>query len=159
MITKIINGKIILPDKVLENNCLYYKDGTITAVTDRELPFDSVIDAGNNYVSPGFIDTHVHGGGGYDFSDGGADAIINAADTHLKHGTTSILPTTLACSYETLTEILEDIAEDFVGGDFASDFAEVEQNFADILAQHIRGKVHIEAIQASLDTRQRRAER
>ena len=56
-------------------------------------------------------------------------------------------------------EVGEDVAEGFVGGDFAGDFAEVEQNFADILAQHIRGKVHIEAVQASLDTRQRRAER
>lgn len=109
MITKIINGKIILSDKVLENSFLYYEDGTITGITDKQLPFDKVIDAGNNYISPGFIDTHVHGGGGYDFSDGGTDAIINATEAHLKHGTTSILPTTLACSYKTLTEILEDI--------------------------------------------------
>ena len=35
-----------------------------------ELPQDCmIIDAQNNYVSPGFIDIHVHGGGGYDFMD------------------------------------------------------------------------------------------
>ena len=56
-------------------------------------------------------------------------------------------------------EVSKDVAEGFVGGDFAGDFTEVEQHFAHVLAKHIRGNIHIEAVQASLDTRQRRTER
>ncbi len=111
MITKIKNGCLIFPDKEEKDLNLYIEDGKIKAITNKELEFDNVIDVAGNYVAPGFIDIHVHGGGGSDFSDGGVEAVVKAADTHLMYGTTSILPTTLACSSETLIEILNDIKE------------------------------------------------
>lgn len=109
MITKIKNGKIVLADKILENSFVYFEDDKITAVTSENLAFDREIDAEGNFVSAGFIDVHVHGGGGFDFMDGDADAIINAANFHLKTGTTSIMPTSLACSTEVLVKFLEDL--------------------------------------------------
>ena len=102
MITRIKNGKIILSNEIVENQYLYFEENKITNITNEELAYDEEIDANGQYVSPGFIDMHVHGGGGYDFMDGGEDAIINTAKFHLKHGTTSILATTLACSTEVL---------------------------------------------------------
>ncbi len=111
MITKIINGKIVLADKILTDSYIYFEDGKITAVTSENLPADREIDAKGNFVSAGFIDVHCHGGGGYDFMDGGVDAIINAANFHLKTGTTSIMPTSLACSTEVLTRFLEVLRE------------------------------------------------
>lgn len=109
MITKIKNGKIILPRGVLEGYYLYIKDDKILDVSKEALPYDYEIDAEGKYVSPGFIDVHVHGGGGYDFMDGGAEAIIEAANFHLKTGTTSIMPTSLSCSTKTLIEFLKDL--------------------------------------------------
>ena len=61
-----------------------------------------VYDAAGQYISPGFVDIHVHGGGGYDFMDGTAEAFIGAGKMHLRHGTTSIVPTTLTCNDEEL---------------------------------------------------------
>ncbi len=109
MVIRIINGKVILADKVLSDCFVYFEDGKITAVTSENLPFDREIDAEGNFVSPGFIDIHCHGGGGFDFMDGDANAIINAANFHLKTGTTSIMPTSLACSTEVLVQFLEDL--------------------------------------------------
>ena len=48
---------------------------------------DKVIDARQNYVSPGFIDMHIHGGGGHDFMDGTIEAFLGVAETHAKYGT------------------------------------------------------------------------
>ncbi len=109
MVTKIKNGRLILPDAVAEDFSLYIKDEKIMAVTRENLAFDREIDAEHAYVSAGFIDMHVHGGGGYDFMDGGTEPIFKAAKMHLLHGTTSLLATTLACSTQVLTEFLFDL--------------------------------------------------
>ena len=104
---KIINGKVIA-ERILETN-VYVENGTIAAVTDDELPCDKVIDAAGAYVSPGFIDLHVHGGGGADFMDGGVEPILQAAKTHLKHGTTTIYPTTITAPMETVKQFFADV--------------------------------------------------
>jgi len=108
-ITRVKNGRIITGDEITEGKSLYFSENKILAVTSENLPCDTEIDACGNYVSPGFIDTHVHGGGGSDFMDGGTEPILNAAQFHLKHGTTTILPTTLACSFDTLKIFLDDV--------------------------------------------------
>jgi N-acetylglucosamine-6-phosphate deacetylase len=66
-----------------------------------------VIDAGGRYVAPGFIDIHVHGGGGHDFMDGTVEAFLGVAALHARYGTTAMLPTTLTCSNEKLNSILD----------------------------------------------------
>lgn len=107
MITKIKNGRFLLPQGEVTDVCLYFENDTITAITKEELPFDVEIDAGGQYVSPGFIDIHSHGGGGFDVMDGGVEPIIGAANLHLQHGTTCYMPTSLACSTGVLLEFLE----------------------------------------------------
>ena len=110
-VIKIAGGKVIGETGILDGYNVYFSGNTILAVTDEALPCDKEIDAGGLYVSPGFIDTHVHGGGGNDFMDGGTDPIVAAAEFHLKHGTTTILPTTLACSHETLMSFMGDLRQ------------------------------------------------
>lgn len=68
---------------------------------------DETVDVRGNYLSPGFIDIHTHGAGGSDFMDGTLEDIYQACRTHLAHGTTSILPTTLTGTRESLMEFLE----------------------------------------------------
>ena len=93
MITKISGGRVILPDRIAQGLDVYVADGVITAVTDAARPFDTELDAGGQYVSPGFIDIHSHGGGGADFLDGTPEAFLTAASMHARYGTTTIIPT------------------------------------------------------------------
>ena len=106
---KIKNGKVIT-DKIIDAN-VYIKDGKIFAVTNEELPFDEEIDAGGLYVSPGFVDTHCHGGGNHDFMDGSVEAAKGAMKAHLKHGTTTMLPTTLSESTEAIMEAIGNVKQ------------------------------------------------
>jgi len=108
MINRLIinNGKIVLPDKIEENKSIVCENGKIADIINPEelvlSDNDVVIDAQNKYVSSGFIDIHTHGGGGHDFMDGTVAAYLGAAETHAKHGTTALLPTTLTSTFEEL---------------------------------------------------------
>ncbi len=62
----------------------------------RSAAGEETVEAGDAWLAPGLIDLHVHGGGGYDFLDGTEEALHGAAAFHLMHGTTCLLPTTLA---------------------------------------------------------------
>ena len=129
MITKIINGRILSGNTIMEEEALYFEKNKILAVTSAPMPYDRVVDAQGQYVSPGFIDIHVHGGGGYDFMDGGTEAIVKAADFHLQYGTTSILPTSLASSYETLEGFLKDLKK----------VMDTHESRSNILGAHLEG--------------------
>ena len=89
MITK-ITGAALVMDEIVRDNDLYLKDGKILAVTQEDLPFERLLDAQGCYLAPGFVDIHTHGGGGYDFMDGGVEPILEGCQMHLRHGTTTI---------------------------------------------------------------------
>lgn len=106
---KIINGKLITPHRIIPNGTILIKDGLIAAVseTDIEVAEALEIDARGHYVAPGFIDIHVHGGGGHDFMDGTEAAFLEIANTHARYGTTAMLPTTLTSRKEDLFHTLD----------------------------------------------------
>ena len=103
--TIITHGRCFLPDGIRET-ALVLEDGHLAAVLpEEELPGETdarVIDAEGLYVSPGFVDLHVHGGGGCDFLDGTAEAFHRIAQLHAAHGTTALLPTSATCSWKEL---------------------------------------------------------
>ncbi|HEU5053795.1 MAG TPA: N-acetylglucosamine-6-phosphate deacetylase [Hanamia sp.] len=105
---KIINGKVITSQRILDNATVLVEDGIIREVSEKEKGSyaDEVIDAKGNYVSPGFIDIHVHGGGGSDFMDGTVKDFLTIAETHLQHGTTAMVPTTLTAGKEDILHTL-----------------------------------------------------
>ena len=106
---KIYNGKIITPAGIIPEGYVLVSGETIAGIGEGNTEFDDAteIDAGGNYVSPGFIDIHVHGGGGHDFMDGTVEAFLEIAATHARYGTTSMLPTTLTSEKEDLIQTLE----------------------------------------------------
>ena len=63
---------------------------------------------GDDYILPGFIDLHVHGGGGHDIMEGG-DAVHAIAAIHARHGTTSLLATTMTAPPEDIDMALSAI--------------------------------------------------
>ena len=106
---RIKSDKIILKDKTV-SGYVYLENGTIAAVTDEDMPFEGEYDFSGYYVSPGFIDMHTHGGGGFSF-DGSADDVAAAANFHLTHGTTSVYPTVSAAPIEVMAAAADSIKQ------------------------------------------------
>jgi len=94
MKTVIKGGRVITAYRILQDHGLVIEDGKIQDIFsgDYNGSADEVIDVKGRYISPGFVDLHVHGGGGHDFADGTVEAVIEAAKTHMRHGTTSMTP-------------------------------------------------------------------
>ena len=100
------HANIVLPDRIIAGS-VTADDGKISGIYSG-IPDEKVtrqyelVDCGGQYLAPGFIDIHTHGAGGHDFMDGSEEALIGACKEHLKHGTTSICPTTLTGTNEEL---------------------------------------------------------
>ena len=101
----IINASVVLENSMLYDGVILVSDGKISAVgkaIDIEIPEGAeVIDACGAYVGPGFVDIHVHGGGGYNTYENPKAA----AEHFLKHGATTILATPLYS--QTFEELIE----------------------------------------------------
>lgn len=100
------NAKVILPDRVQE--CVVAADnGVIIDICNffEAHPGDTVTDCEGMYLSPGFVDIHVHGGGGKSAMSENPDDIVKMAEAHLNYGTTSIVPTTLAAPISQLKSV------------------------------------------------------
>src|SRR5690606_35347649 len=88
-----VTGRLVLPDHVVERGYVACARGRIVRVGSgrpRRVGTATVVDAGDGYVAPGFIDIHVHGGDGADYMDGTARAVRIANRAHLRRGTTTI---------------------------------------------------------------------
>ena len=81
------------------------------------------------YLLPGFIDLHVHGGGGMDIMQG-RPAFDTITRTHLRFGTTSLLATTMTAPHEEIARVLADI------GDYC---AQRPSGTARVLGVHLEG--------------------
>ena len=106
-ITKAItNCQLVLENGILWDATLLLSDDKIAAFGEArvtEIPKDAeVIDAEENYVGPGFVDIHVHGGGGFQTST----HPIEAAEHFLRHGETSILCTPSGTTIKPLDELI-----------------------------------------------------
>lgn len=102
------SDKIILSDGIFDGY-IGIDGGTIAKVSVEPIEADVLYDLTGQYVSPGFIDIHTHGGGGFAFADSDADEVVAGCDFHLSHGTTSILPTVSASAYQNMMASLENI--------------------------------------------------
>jgi N-acetylglucosamine-6-phosphate deacetylase len=92
----------------MDHASVLISEGVIIEVSDKIISSkaDITLDAKGNYIAPGFIDIHVHGGGGSDFMDGTIGDFLTIAETHLQHGTTALVPTTLTAEKEDLLHTL-----------------------------------------------------
>ena len=108
-------GRVILPGRTLDDGCVLVKGERIEEVGERSEvsapPEAEIIDAGGDYISPGFVDIHVHGAAGSDFSDGTMEDLRKAARFHAAGGVTSIAATTASMPTERILKALEIISE------------------------------------------------
>ena len=103
------SDRILVGDGIFDGY-VYVQDGTIVEVTRAELAADATYDFSGKYVSAGFIDMHTHGGGGHPFMGGSPQEVIDGCAFHLRHGTTSIVPTISAGPFDVMRAAVADIA-------------------------------------------------
>lgn len=102
-------AQCLRPSRALTGAEIAVENGKIVSVGPRDAATDAgaeIFDVGGLWVVPGFIDMHVHGGGGYDFMDATVEAFHGAARMHALHGTTALLPTSLASGDEALLDMI-----------------------------------------------------
>ena len=116
----IINGRVIAPDargefQQLEHQALVYDKEIERIVPQAELSsedmagMDEVIDAAGCYVSPGFINVHLHGCGGYDAMDDDAAALPAICRCQAETGVTAMVPTTMTYDFPRIYRALDRI--------------------------------------------------
>lgn len=112
MKTCIVNGKVILKDGVVEKK-IVIEDGKIINITDERIDGGdyNVVDAAGYYVSPGFIDMHIHGRNGSDAMYANFDDLNNISCSIAKQGTTSFLPTTITQSFDNIHAAVKNMSD------------------------------------------------
>ncbi len=112
MLTFIKNATLLTP-LCRRSGVIVIQDRQIEAIEDHvEIPDGAtVIDDQGLYAAPGFVDLHVHGGGGYGVMDCNSQEIIRMCQAHAQHGVTSILPTTLASPISHLQRAIEAVRQ------------------------------------------------
>lgn len=124
MITRIKSERIITPEGFFDGY-VYFDAEKILHVTRDEMPCDTAHDFSGQIVSPGFIDLHVHGGAGEDFCSSDAAGIARAANMHLSHGTTTIMPTVTSVGSAEICRSLDNVRESLSSGMFLPRFGGV----------------------------------
>ena len=124
-ITCIKGGKIILENEVLVGKVLIFNDKIVDILDEENFAKKSsnhemkIIDAYGKYVSPGFIDIHIHGSGGKDTMDGEISDLKIISATIAKSGVTGFLPTTMTMEkvklYKALDSVKLAMQENFKG--------------------------------------------
>ena len=106
--SSVFRGNLILPDREVQPGELRVEAGRLAAVGRVEATTPAtLVDAGDGYIAPGFVDLHVHGGAGADFMDGTDRAFETALKCQARHGTTSLAATTTVARHEQIMTVLE----------------------------------------------------
>ncbi|MBX6356614.1 MAG: N-acetylglucosamine-6-phosphate deacetylase [Micromonosporaceae bacterium] len=92
-----VAGRVVTPTGVLDSGYVEVDGDRITAVGRGG-------GGGSQWIVPGFVDIHVHGGGGHSFTTGDPDAARGAAEFHLRRGTTTMLASLVSSPYELMRE-------------------------------------------------------
>jgi N-acetylglucosamine-6-phosphate deacetylase len=108
-------GNVVLPTGLLSPGKVIIENERIVAVgPDHDVTSPAgaeVVDAGDGYISPGFVDIHTHGGGGSDYMDATPEAVRIANRTHASHGTTTVFPTTTTGTSAQLAAMLDAVEQ------------------------------------------------
>jgi N-acetylglucosamine-6-phosphate deacetylase len=94
---KPIAGNVLTPDGFIRGAIEFGADGRVARITGIRVTEQEVRASLQALVIPGFIDLHVHGGGGHDIMEGAA-ALAQVSQIHAQHGTTALLATTMTAS-------------------------------------------------------------
>lgn len=106
----IINGKVILHDEIVTKN-IFIEGDKVVEISERKPEKEDIIDAKELYVSPGFIDIHTHGRGGYQVMDPTFESLNTISKASLQTGVTSFLVSTVTMPIESISHAIENVVK------------------------------------------------
>lgn len=112
MLKAIINGNVITDHRILKNHVVVFDKSIVAIITEDQLSQYEIsvqIDAEGRYLSPGFIDIHVHGCSGFDTMDDDENALDMISKGLLQTGVTAFLPTTMTMDFSRIDQSMERI--------------------------------------------------
>ena len=112
------NGRLITPEGIVDG-WLETTGQTITAIGAGEPPQQTECDLAGQWVLPGFVDVHAHGGGGADFSAGNREQARRIVGLHRRHGTTTMLASLVTADIDTMVASLASLADLAEAGEIA----------------------------------------
>ena len=112
MATALINGRVVLRNKIRSDRCVVIEDGRIAGVSEA-VPSDAeLVDLAGQLLLPGFIDVQVNGGGGRLFNDDpSVETIAAMAAAHRRFGTTGLLPTLISDDFSVIGRAITAVDE------------------------------------------------
>lgn len=134
----LLAGTVAAPGGLLDDGYVVVEAGQVQDVGRGMPPAGHlpVVDLGDVLVVPGFIDVHVHGGGGYEVNrptrEEVRDSVLRMAEFHARHGTTGLVATTVSDSPEALRTAVEGVADVALPGPAGGTGAQV-------LGSHLEG--------------------
>ncbi|MFF1878302.1 N-acetylglucosamine-6-phosphate deacetylase [Leifsonia sp. NPDC058230] len=115
--TVIHSARLVTGGRIHHDGWVRFEGGTVAETgagdgwraTVSDDPSTTVVDAAGAWLTPGFVDIHVHGGGGASFDDG-AESIRTALDLHQWHGTTRFVVSLVTAPVDALCERVATVA-------------------------------------------------
>ncbi|MGH3316694.1 MAG: N-acetylglucosamine-6-phosphate deacetylase [Nocardioidaceae bacterium] len=111
MSTLLANARVVTPNGVLDRGRVAVEGDRIEAVFRGDEAPTGALNLGGRWLVPGFVDVHVHGGGGASFDEVDQDAARRVVDTHRAHGTTTMLASVATSPLDAMTTAVASLAE------------------------------------------------
>ncbi|MCL1077950.1 N-acetylglucosamine-6-phosphate deacetylase [Parashewanella spongiae] len=127
----LINATVFDGEQILSHHSVLIENNLITAVQASDLPLpnvDEVIDLSGSYLTSGFIDLQVNGGGGMLFNENPTIECIQCmTQAHRKYGTTALLPTLITDDYPVMSKAIDAVK------------TAIANNLSSVLGIHLEG--------------------
>ena len=128
MRTAFVNGRVLLPEGLREDVCVVIAADRIEAIAGAPPEDACIVELNRDFLSPGFIDVQVNGGGGQLFNeDPTVETVAIMAEAHRRYGTTGLLPTLISDDLSVVEKGIEAVEE------------AIETGVPGILGIHIEG--------------------
>ncbi|MGW2471556.1 N-acetylglucosamine-6-phosphate deacetylase [Streptomyces sp. NPDC001665] len=114
--TVLAGARVVLPTGTVENGRVTVEGTRISGTQAENAP---VLDLSGHWIVPGFVDMHIHGGGGASFTSGTVDEVLTGVRTHREHGTTTLVASTVTGEMDFLAERAGILSELVEQGDLA----------------------------------------
>lgn len=117
--TILANARVVTPHEVLDPGWIRFRDGRIhaTGAGDPLRSSDPTHDLAGGYVLPGFVDLHMHGGGGAQVTSEDPHEILRVIEFHRRHGTTRTLTSLVTSPVDRMAAAARTVAQIMRSGD------------------------------------------